>query len=203
MRDTGIEIIGQVPWGTHFCQFYQDEGDLIDILVPYFKAGLEGNEFCMWVTSEPLRVEQAKAALAKAVGNLDDYIRAGQIEFLDYSEWYTLGGHFESDRVLQGWVDKLDGALERGFEGLRLTGNTFWLEDSNWQDFTDYEAAVDSVLGQYRMLAMCTYSLVKCGAPEIMDVVSNHEFALIKRGNNWQIIESAERKKLETSLQQS
>jgi hypothetical protein len=53
-RHTGITVIGDVPWGTHFCQFYQDKQDLIDILVPYFKAGLENNEFCIWITSEPL-----------------------------------------------------------------------------------------------------------------------------------------------------
>ena len=43
---------------------------------------------------------------------------------------------------------------------------------------------MDGVIGQYRMLAMCTYSLAKCGAVEIMDVVSNHAFALIKRAGN-------------------
>ena len=62
-RHTGISIIGDVPWGTHFCQFYQDKQDLIDILVPYFRAGLENNEFCLWVTSEPLRSAQVKGCL--------------------------------------------------------------------------------------------------------------------------------------------
>jgi len=50
-RKTGIVIIGEVPWGTHFCQFYQTPQDLLDILVPYFVAGLESNEFCLWITS--------------------------------------------------------------------------------------------------------------------------------------------------------
>ncbi len=56
MRHTGIEVIGDVPWGTHFCQFYETSQDLIETLVPYFKEGLAANEFCMWVTSEPLQV---------------------------------------------------------------------------------------------------------------------------------------------------
>jgi len=46
-RKSGIDILGDVPWGTHLCQFYHTKEDLIDILVPYFKAGLENNEFCM------------------------------------------------------------------------------------------------------------------------------------------------------------
>lgn len=202
-RDSGIKVIGRVPWGSHFCMFYDDEQDLVDLLVPYFKAGLEQNEFCMWITSEPLQAEHARAALATAIPNLDEYLKRGQIEILDYRDWYVLEGRFDSERVLQGWVDKLAAAQARGFAGLRLSGNTFWLEPTNWRDFTDYEAAVDAVIGQYQMLAMCTYSLAKCGAVEIMEVVSNHVFALIRRGDRWQVIESAERRKMEESLRLS
>jgi hypothetical protein len=39
-RDSGIDILGYIPWGTHFCQFYDTPEDLTSILVPYFKAGL-------------------------------------------------------------------------------------------------------------------------------------------------------------------
>jgi PAS domain S-box-containing protein len=203
MRQTGIPLIGDVPWGTHFCQFYHERQDLIDILVPYFKAGLQNNEFCMWITSEPLGAQEARSALRREIDNLDEYLTNGQIEILEHSQWYRVGGKFESDRVLAGWVRKLEAARARGFEGLRLTGNTFWLEEADWQSFTEYEAAIDNVIGRYPMLALCTYSLLKCGAAEIMDVVSNHAFAIIKRAGRWQLIESAERKRIEATLQQS
>lgn len=203
LRATDIPGIGDVPWGTHFCQFYQDAHDLTDILVPYFKAGLDNNEFCMWITSAPLGVEEATAALAQAVGDVDSYFRTGQLEILDYRDWYIFDGQFDANRVLQGWVDKLAAAQARGFVGLRLSGNTFWLEDADWQDFTAYEAEIDRVLGLYDMLALCTYSLEKCGAYEIVEVVSNHAFALIKRGNRWQVIESAERRRTEAALRDS
>ena len=78
-RKTGIDIIGEVAWGGHFCVFYQSKQDLIDILVPYFKAGLENNEFCMWITSEPLSAKDAEQSLRQAVKNLDDCIKRGQI----------------------------------------------------------------------------------------------------------------------------
>ena len=64
------------------CQFYQTKEDLTDILVPYFKAGLENNEFCLWVTSQPLEVEDAKEALRRAVPDLDSYLDKGQIEII-------------------------------------------------------------------------------------------------------------------------
>ena len=203
MRRTGIDAIGDVPWGTHFCQFYDTSQDLIEILVPYFKEGLASNEFCMWVTSEPLKVDQATAALRAAVPNLGDYIDKGQIEILDYSQWYIRSGKFSADEVLQGWVDKLKAAQEQGYEGLRLTGNTFWLEKADWDDFTKYEETVNSIIGQYPMLAICTYSLQKCNALELLDVVANHQFALIKRSGQWEIIESTQHKTIEQALQES
>ena len=70
LRKTGIDVLGQVPWGTHLCQFYQSAEDLSEILVPYFKAGLESNEFCMWICSEPLVTRQARKALDDVSGDL-------------------------------------------------------------------------------------------------------------------------------------
>jgi len=188
---TGIDIIGEVPWGTHFCQFYQTKEDLLDTLVPYFKAGLENNEFCMWITSDPLSAEEAGKAMHLAVSDFADRLSRGQIEILPHTDWYLKGGSFDQQRVLDGWVDKLNAAVAAGYAGLRLTGNTFWLEKQDWESFTDYEAAVNGVIGKYHMLALCTYSLDKCGATEVMDVIRNHEFALIRKEGQWEIIENA------------
>ncbi len=200
LRKTSIEAVGNVPWGTHFCQFYETKEDLIDILVPYFKAGLEDNEFCMWITAEPLNAAEAHKALQKKVRNLDDYIKKGQIEILDHNQWYTKQGHFDSDNVLKGCVEKEQNALKKGFEGFRFTGNICWLKKSDWEKFANYEEAANSVIARYRMLAVCTYSLDDCSPSEIIDVVSNHQFALIKQENEWKIIESTERKKAYEAL---
>lgn len=191
LRKSGIPVIGDVPWGTHFCQFYQTREDLIDILVPYFKVGLENNEYCMWITAEPLNVQDAVDAMRKVVPDFDQYVRKRQIEIIPYTKWYIKEGSFDGQTVLQGWVDRLNQALINGYDGLRLTGNTFWLEKTDWKDFTDYEEEVNNVIGKYRMMAICTYSLEKCGASEVIDVVVNHQFALIKREGEWDIIESS------------
>jgi PAS domain S-box-containing protein len=203
LRKSGIDIIGDIPWGTHFCQFYQTKEDLMDVLVPYFKAGLENNEFCMWVTSQPLEVEEAKKALKKAVPDIDIYLEKGQIEIIPYNHWYVKEGVFDSERVLNGWVEKLNQALANGYECLRLTGNTFWLEKEDWNDFVDYEKEADAVLGNYKMIAICTYCLDRCNATEIIDVVTNHQFALIKREGKWEQIESSKRKKAEEAAFQA
>ncbi|MDD3246550.1 MAG: PAS domain S-box protein [Methanosarcina sp.] len=203
LRKSGIDIIGDVPWGTHFCQFYQTKEDLMDILVPYFKAGLDNNEFCMWVTSQPLDVEEAEEALRMAVPDIDAYLKKGQIEIIPYTYWYVKEGKFDSERILNGWVEKLTRALANGYDGLRLSGNTFWLEKEGWDGFVEYEKEIDNIIGNFHMMALCAYPLDRCNATGIIDVVINHQFALIKREGKWEQIESSRRKKAEEEAYQA
>jgi PAS domain S-box-containing protein len=199
-RSTGIPVIGDIPWGTHFCHFYRTSQDLLEILVPYFSKGLENNELCVWVTSEPLGVEAARAALDAALPDLGEYVRRGQIEIVPHSASYLENGTFDVGRVLEGFERKLDGALAAGFEGLRVAGDGSRLETKDWRAFTDYEAAVDRVVASSRALAACAYSLDRCGFDEILDIIRNHRFALVRREGRWELIESGERKRLEEEL---
>ncbi|MDD4249074.1 MAG: PocR ligand-binding domain-containing protein, partial [Methanosarcina sp.] len=209
LRQSGIDFIGNVPWGTHFCQFYQTKEDLTDILVPYFKAGLENNEFCMWVTSQPLDAGEAKEALRKVIPDIDVYLEKGQIEIIPYTYWYVKEDVFNSDRILNGWVEKLNHALERGYEGLRLAGKTSLLEKEDRGDFVEYEKKMDSVISSFHMIALCTYSLDVHGVTEAIGIVANHQFTLVKMEGKWEKIESSnrqniiERKRTDEALLQS
>ena len=52
LRNTGIRVLGDMPWGMHSCVFYQSNEDLLDTVIDYFRAGLDSNEFCLWVVSD-------------------------------------------------------------------------------------------------------------------------------------------------------
>jgi len=203
MRQTGIDVVGEAPWGSHLCLFYETPEDLLDVLVPYFERGLANNEFCTWVTSDPVGVGEARQALARAVPRLDRFLREGRIEILDYRQGYAPGGRFNGDRVLRGWAEKERQALERGFEGLRITGNAFWVGRRRWKPFAQYEAAVDGAIRSRRMLALCAYSMEQCGCVEIADVVNSHRFALVRRGGRWQVIENRRHREVEEALRRS
>jgi hypothetical protein len=133
LRKTGISVLGDMPWGTHFCHFYETKEDLLDILIPYFKAGLENNEFCLWVVSDPLGEEEAREALRLAVPEADQHLEAGrieivphtyflqpsrqetspsdQLEIVPHTDWYLKGDAFNLERIISGWSERLAGAL--------------------------------------------------------------------------------------------
>ncbi len=203
LRDSGIDVIGNVPWGTHFCQFYQTKEDLIEILIPYFRAGLENNELCIWITTGSLNVEEAKRALRMAIFNFDAYLRKAQIEIISYADLGLKNEVFNSQKILDYWTGKLSQALTSGYEGLRLSEDTFWLRKNIWKDFVDYEKEMIQVTGSYQIIALCTYSLNENNPTKILDIAANHQFTLIKEEGKWKQIENSQHKLMETTLKRN
>src|SRR5437868_9525780 len=147
LRNTGIEPVGEMPWGTHFCHFYETRDDLLETLLPFFKAGLEANEFCAWVVSEPLTEQEVWQALDRAVPGLDRYVSDQSIEVLKARDVYLAGGESNLHRIIDNWSAKLKRALSGGYQGIRVSGNTAWLEQKHWRDFMEYEAELNRGIG--------------------------------------------------------
>jgi len=200
MRKTGVDVVGDMPWGTHFCLFYETRADLLETLVSYCKAGLESQEFCLWVVAEPLTGEDATHALKRAVPDLDQYLADQSIEIVAARDWYLQDGTFDLNRVISGWNVKLARASARGYAGVRVTGDTAWLEKKDWKDFCEYEESLNQAIAGQRLAVLCTYPLAACGAAEILDVVRTHQFAVTKRRGGWDVIETAGHKQAKAEI---
>ena len=194
LRRTGISVVGDVPWGTHFFLFHETEEDLIDACVPYFRAGLENRELCMWVIADPLTEEEVRYCLKHTIPGFDDYFERRSIEIVRGREWYMTGNELDLERVTQGWKQKIDRALNGGYAGLRLSADTAWLDRRDWKEFCEYEKEVNESIGDTRMLALCTYPLPGTAAAEILDVTRTHQFAIARRNKQWELMESSELK---------
>ncbi len=200
LRKTGISAVGDVPWGTHFCHFYETKQDLLDILIPYFKAGLENNEFCIWVAFTPLTVEEATNALRGAVPQFEHYLSKGDILILPHSEWYLKDGTFDLNRVIANWSEKLSRALDKGYDGLRVNGNEAWLTEKEWKDYSAYEERLNKMILRQRMLVLCTFPLAVTRANQLFDVARTHQFAIAKRQGQWEVLETPELLQAKASL---
>jgi signal transduction histidine kinase len=191
LRRTGLDVLGDRPWGSHFCLFFDTKSDLLEILVPYFKAGLTQNEFCFWVLADPLNEDDARYALNQAIPASDRHLVDRHMAFMPAEECYLSDGVFNLDRVRSEWGARLDGALSAGYDGIRVTGSTGWLETREWPDFWKYEENLNESIVDQRMTVLCTYPLVGSAGCDILDVTHTHQSAITKRSGNWQVIETA------------
>ncbi|MGH7684473.1 MAG: MEDS domain-containing protein, partial [Vulcanimicrobiaceae bacterium] len=79
--------VQEVRPGWHFCQFYRDFNELLDLVAPYVAEGLKNGEGCLWVMPEVV-TSKAAAAVAQHTENVDAYISSGQLEILPHPQWY-------------------------------------------------------------------------------------------------------------------
>jgi signal transduction histidine kinase len=191
LRKTGLEVLGDQPWGTHFCLFFETKNDLLDILVPYFATGLANHEFCFWVLADPLNEDEARYALRQALPVADRPLIDRQMEFMSDTTCYYSNGSFSLERVSSEWGDRLNRALEAGYEGIRVTGCTGWHNTRAWADFWRYEAALNESISDLPMTVLCTYALDGSSGVDILDVTNTHQSAISKRGGKWEIVEAA------------
>ena len=194
LRKTGINVVGDLPWGAHFCYFYETKQDLLDILIPYFKTGLENKEFCLWVisNSELLTVEEATSALRTALPELDRYVTERSIEVVGHEDWFLSGKTFDPYKVADRFKKKLTEALARGYAGMRVNGSPAWLHDAGPKELRKFEAELDKLFPHERTIASCTYPLATIGAEDIFDLVRTHQFAIARRQGEWEVIETPE-----------
>lgn len=187
--------------GNHYSHFYEGPEDLAEAVVPFIASGVRNNEQCLWVTAEPLGGDAAVAALGGVVPDLDRRIAQGQVEVIDHRKWYTGAGSFNAQAVITGWLERERRALALGYAGLRITGNTFWLETpEQFADFAAYEAALHDALKGRRITCLCSYCLNKGSGKDLLNVVRNHDFAAIRSNGSWEIIESASLKVAKNEL---
>jgi len=200
LRKTGIDVMGDVPWSTHSCQFYRSGEDLLETIVPFMKAGLENNELCVWITSAPVKKDAAETAMNAAMPDFSGYVREGRVEIIPHTQWYLKNGLFDPAKALKGWAGKYSDALKRGFAGLRAASSTSWLKKKDWKAFADHEKDCNLSIDNQRILAICAYPLKGRAASEVIEVVSNHQLSLIRHEGAWALVESSEKRKAEEKV---
>ena len=194
LRKTGLPVVGDVPWGSHFCIFYKTKKDLRHILVPFFKAGLEANEFCLsYIGShEFLTVKDAKEAFRKELPDFERQLKNGNIEIVTREKWFGANGMLDLSKATDRLRRKLNKARERGLKGLRFHGSSAWLRARLHEGgFCKYEEKLNSMLTGQPMIIACTFPLMLSGAEQILDAAHTHQFAVTVRNGIWKRVEIA------------
>ncbi len=183
-RKSGIPLIGDLAWGTHFGHFYATKKDLFDILLPYLKTGLENNELCVWVTSGLVSTDGASRVLEDAIPDFKRYCDKGQIEIVPSSRWHRRG-----EQLAEAIVSRLDRGISEGFDGLRLA---WGLPPDKKGSGAFLSLADGDAISRHNVIALIAYPRNQFDAVGLIEVARNHGFALVRNGDTWEIIESSE-----------
>jgi DNA-binding CsgD family transcriptional regulator len=193
LRKTGIPLMDEIPWGSHLALFYETERDLLDSCAAYFAAGLRHNEACVWAVVDTVAVEAARQALQDAIPDFDRYEADGAVELLPGREFYLRDGVFDMQRLIDNRHDRVCRARERGFDGLRVSGNA-WLAASERGEYFSFRRELARTVGDDPVLVLGTYELGASRAVDVLDVARVHHLTVVRRRGEWQFMETPESK---------
>jgi len=184
-------MINYTPPTQHTSLFYNSEEEYLDIIIPYLKAGLENNEFCLWNLLETLKVEDAQEHLRKSVEDLDAYLEKEQLSIRDYENFYLKDGIFSAHKVLESFIELEKKVLGNGFKGIRVTGDGSWALGDNWFSLVMYEKEINRIIELHKIRALCSYSLMKLDLKDIYDIGLSHQSSLVKQMGSWNRLDSS------------
>mgnify|MGYP006280559297 CR=1 FL=1 len=195
LRKSGIPKIGLIPWGTHFCYFYYTIEDLVDILLPFFRDGLESNELCIWITSPKIQKEKVPQYLKKKLVNFSNL--ENQLRIIRFNDFYETQEKLDLESTGEKLNQYLQLAQKSKFEGIRLSGDVYWLKKEYLNEFLSYEAEIDKQIKNLNNLVFCTYPINKFIKAEVLNIALIHDFAIFKRKGELKVIKSSEQERLE------
>lgn len=193
-RALGVPTLGEAPWGTHFCLFFAGVEDLLEMLIPHFRAGLENNELCTLSTLGELDRDATIEALARGIDGFEARLASGQMTIRTDPPPRPNGGPPDCPRLLTGILNRIEHARDHGHAGYRGFGVATWLQRPDWDPYMAYEADLTRRVAGTRGLVTCGYSLPNCDASQLVAVLMTHQFALLRHGS-WTLIEPSERKR--------
>lgn len=203
IRDSGIDMIGEIPWGTHIAQLFESKEDYLKIMVPYIQSGLIKNELCIWIYGEQSNEKEITEILNCNFGDIEYYLERGQLRLIKNTEWYLEDETFSDTRVNDQWNKLVAEALDSGYDGLRAVADGSWLNKSYWKIISEYEQKVHSIISESPFIAACLYDATKLGPFEIADIIKNHSYIITKNEDKYELLRNKELLIKDRQLQKS
>ncbi len=192
IRTSGLDIIGDIPWGTHICQLYESKEDIFNLMVPFIKAGLENNELCLWIYGDNTSYEEIKSKVSGYINGTDKYIDDEKLLIMLFTEWYLEDNCFKEVRVNGMWSRLAKYTADRGFDGLRVVADAGWISKKYCSAFMKYENNANNIMSESPFIAVCLYDVNNMDVFEVANVMRNHSYIITKHEGTYEIIKNME-----------
>jgi DNA-binding CsgD family transcriptional regulator len=105
---------------------------------------------------------------------------------------YAESGKFELAAVTERFREKLEGAISKGYVGLRANGSSTWLQRADSIAFGEYEKKLDNLIADEKMIVVCSFSLLDSDSALVLDAARTHQLTAALRDGSWEVIETHE-----------
>lgn len=166
--------------GYHVCSIYKNKEEQFEELVHFLEDGLKANEKCLYIVDDNTKEEVITEFKKRGFG-VQKHIDSGQFVFLTKNESYVKDGDFDPDAMITILKKNEADALQKGYAGLRVTGEMTWVLGSETYErkVIEYENKLNTVIPNSKISAICQYNENKFNQKTLIDVIQSHPFLII------------------------
>ncbi|MDY9924773.1 ATP-binding protein [Methanosarcina sp.] len=198
------ELFSSIPQSSQLSAVYDNTEELTELLVAYFKQGIDREEHCIWIVPDSLAAERAKSELEKTGLDVRKYITSSQLEIMPVGTLSESILLFESalKELMEGRGGK---AISEGFSGFRINLD-FNTAGSSFKTFLErLEKNLEEIDQDSRRNLTFLYSFPLGGlsGSTLLELVEKRG-VLFKRKDKWEYLVNTcdvnGQKELETTL---
>lgn len=192
VKDPGL--FSNAPQSHQISAVYEDAKELTELLITYFKEGIEEGEYCLFISPDKLAAEGAKNELKKAGVDVEYYLTSSQLEILSpnpFPENLTLLESAVKELAEKGYKKALSGefsGFRTNFE-IKKTGNHLkpCLE-------TCQKAIGEAVFENDKSVTfLCTLPLEELSGRSLLELMEEND-VFAKRKGKWKHLRTLEGK---------
>jgi anti-anti-sigma factor len=144
--------------GDHICWTYGSDEEHREVLTRFLTDGLQRNERVLYLARR-FTANKVMGYLREAGVAAEEFLRSGQLMFLDAEAAYLGEGGFQPERMGDAFREAATQAVVDGYRGLRAASETEWLipEFVSPARFVEYELWVDHIVASLPQIGLCGY----------------------------------------------
>lgn len=169
-----------VPEGQHVCYIFSDDAERLEVMAKYVESGMLADEKILYL-ADAMTPDEMRQFLRDS--GIELPADGEGFELLEASAGYCPSGTFDVEEMLGIVGSFYDQAIEEGFAGARIAGETNWCLDDGGVDraaLMEYEARVTGVLAEHASTACCQYDARLFDGEMIFDLLRVHPMMIIQ-----------------------
>lgn len=172
----------QVKPHDHLSLIYDNQEELIRVIIPFIKAGLDIGEKCCLLLNESLN-KKFISSLQTNHSNMTSFLELGQLEMVMVGDAFPTEESFDPE-VFSSFLESLyNDSIKQGYSSIRIVIDMSWALDENLPltQLLDYESAVNQFYLHHQACGICLYSRDRFEPEIIINVLKTHRFIIYKQ----------------------
>lgn len=181
VKTQSVTLCGETLTGpSHICAFFDSREEQYEVLLPYFREGLDNNEEVVTILESYTHPDHY-ARLSAAGMPLRETIASGQLKVLASESTYLKGSTFASERMFNMLEQVLVNAQNGPYGAVRTCGDMEWaLRNLPGTDqLMEYEARVNLLTSKYDCTLLCVYDINRFSGRAVADVLASHSHVIL------------------------